>query len=199
MKPVERVTRHVSLGAGIKRIVPLLFAVAMMAAVIAARAQTSPPNDVKQAPQSAKDLRGASPYAEIENEPAPRLIVDPPLPDLLDQGVVWIQWRVENVHIVPVFGKDAVNITPRVGHLHVQVDDLPWWWADPSNVNTIDMAGMPPGPHKVKISLVNADHQVFPGQSKTVAFTIPKRTSHSHQGHGGFAGHPERPNPRERE
>ena len=25
------------------------------------------------------------------------------------------------------------------------------------------MAGMPPGPHKVKISLVNANHEVFPG------------------------------------
>jgi Family of unknown function (DUF6130) len=46
------------------------------------------------------------------------------------------RWRVENVQIVPVFGKNAVNLSPRVGHLHVQVDDLPWWWADPSNVHT---------------------------------------------------------------
>src|SRR5262249_39997878 len=30
--------------------------------------------------QSAKEVRGASPYAAIENEPAPKLIVDPPLP-----------------------------------------------------------------------------------------------------------------------
>jgi len=55
--------------------------------------------------QSAKEIRGASPYVPIENESAPKLIVDPPLPDLLDQGVVWIQYRTENVHIVPVFGK----------------------------------------------------------------------------------------------
>ena len=94
--------------------------------------------------QSAKEVRGASPYIEIKDEPAPKLIGDPPLPDLLDQGVVWIQWRVENVHILPVFGKGALNASPRIGHLHVQVDDLPWWWADPSNINTIDMAGMPP-------------------------------------------------------
>jgi hypothetical protein len=91
-----------------------------------------------------------------------------------------LQWRVENVHIVPVFGKGALNASPRLGHLHVQVDDLPWWWADPSNVNTIDIAGMSPGPHKVKISLVNANHAVFPGQSKTVRFTIPNGASHSH-------------------
>src|SRR5580765_9110749 len=133
-----------------KRIALLLFAVAMGAAVVAALAQTSTRTDVKPSPQSAKEVRGASPYIEIKNEPAPKLIVDAPLPDLLDQGVVWIQWRAENVHIVPVFGKGALNASPRVGHLHVQVDDLPWLWADASNVNTVDLAGMPPGPHKVR-------------------------------------------------
>jgi hypothetical protein len=130
--------------------------------------------------QSAKEARGASPYLEIQNEPAPKLIVDPPLPNLLGQGVVWIQWRVENVHIVPVFGKGALNASPRVGHLHVHVDDLPWLWADASDINTIDLAGMPPGPHKVLVELVDANHEVFPGQSKTVTFTIPKGASHSH-------------------
>ena len=87
-----------------------------------------------------KDIRGASPYAEINNEPAPKLFVDPPLPDLLDQGVVRIQWRVENANILPVFGKGALHVSPRVGHLHVHVDDVPWWWADASNINTIDFA-----------------------------------------------------------
>jgi Family of unknown function (DUF6130) len=86
-----------------KRIALSLFAIAT-AAGVAAWAQTSTRTDLN-APQSAKEVRGASPYIEIKNEPEPRLIVDPPLPDLLDQGVVWIQWRAENVHIVPVFGK----------------------------------------------------------------------------------------------
>ena len=135
---------------------------------------------VQGAYKSAKDVRGATPYLEIENEPPARLFVDPPLPDLLDQGVVWIQWRVENVHIAPVFGKGALQASPRLGHLHVQVDDLPWWWADPSNINTIDMAGLPPGPHKVKITLVDAGHVDFPGQSKTVEFTIPEGAAMSH-------------------
>jgi Family of unknown function (DUF6130) len=130
--------------------------------------------------QSAKEIRGASPYIEIKNEPAPKLIVDPPLPDLLDQGVVWIQWRVENMNILPVFGEGALKASPRIGHLHVQVDDLPWWWADASNINTIDLAGLPPGPHKVRIGLVNANHEDIPGQSTTVRFTIPQKALSSH-------------------
>jgi hypothetical protein len=131
-------------------------------------------------PRSAREVRGATPYAEIENEPAPRLIVDDPLPDLLDKGVVWIQYRTENVRIVPVFGKGALSVSPRVGHLHVRVDDLPWLWADASDTNTVDIAGMPPGEHKVLIELVDANHQVFPGQYKTVKFTVPSTASASH-------------------
>jgi hypothetical protein len=173
MKRLERLTH-------MKRIGLLLIAVAMATSAINAWSQASTANDAARASQTAKDVRGATPYAEIKTEPAPILIVDPPLPNLLARGVVWIQWRVENVHIVPVFGKAALNASPRLGHLHVQVDDLPWWWADPSNVNTIDIAGMPPGPHKVKISLVNVNHEIFPGQSKTVRFTIPNGASHSH-------------------
>jgi hypothetical protein len=44
--------------------------------------------------QSARTIRGASPYVAIENEPAPKLIVDPPLPEGLAQGVYWAQYRM---------------------------------------------------------------------------------------------------------
>ena len=37
--------------------------------------------------QSARETRGASPYVAIENEPAAKLIVDPPIPEGLAQGV----------------------------------------------------------------------------------------------------------------
>ena len=154
-----------------KRYVLLLFAVAVATAVVA---------DVTAAPQSAKEIRGASPYIEIKNEPPAKLIVDQPLPDLLDRGIVWIQWRAENVNILPVFGKGALTVSPRVGHLHVHMDDLPWLWADASNINTIDLAGVPPGPHKILIELVNANHEVFPGQAKTVTFTVGKGGAHPH-------------------
>jgi len=125
--------------------------------------------------QSAKEIRGASPYVAVKNEPAPKLIVDPPLPEGLALGVFWAQYRVENLRIVQVFGPEARQVSPRVGHLHITVDDLPWWWADASDNNTVDIAGLPPGEHKVKIELVDPDHNVFPGQVATVRFTVPAR------------------------
>jgi hypothetical protein len=133
--------------------------------------------------QSAKEIRGASPYVAIENETAPRLIVDPPLAEGLAIGVYWAQYRVENLRIVPVFGAGALKTSPRVGHLHVTVDDLPWWWADASDNNTVDIANLPPGEHKVRIQLVDSDHGVFPGQEVTQTFTIPVYQAVSHAGH----------------
>ena len=124
--------------------------------------------------QSARDIRGASPYVGIKNEPPPRLIVDPPLPEGLPIGVFWAQYRVENLRIVQVFGPGAVGVSPRVGHLHITVDDLPWWWADASDNNTIDIAGFLPGEHKVKVELVDPNHNVFPGQVVTLTFTVPE-------------------------
>ena len=152
MTPFERPTYRVAVRAGIIAFAAMM--VLALASVSARRegplpgeindtAQTSTGADAKAATGTAKEVRGATPYIELKNEPAPKLVVDPPLPDLLAQGVVWIQWRAENVHILPVFGKGALSASPRIGHLHVHVDDLPWWWADPSNVNTIDLAGMP--------------------------------------------------------
>jgi Family of unknown function (DUF6130) len=133
--------------------------------------------------QSAKEIRGASPYAAIENEPAPKLIVDPPIPEALAQGIFWAQFRVENVRILPVFGAGALQTSPRIGHLHITVDDLPWWWADASDNNTVDIAGLPPGEHKVKIALVDANHNVFPGQVVTLTFTVPVHDTERHAAH----------------
>jgi hypothetical protein len=133
--------------------------------------------------QSARETRGASPYVAIENEPAPKLIVDPPLPQGLAQGIFWAQYRVENVRIAPVFGAGALQVSPRVGHLHINVDDLPWLWADASDNNTIDIAGLPTGQHKVKIELVDANHNPFPGQVVTLTFIVPDQDKTI--GHGG--------------
>ncbi|HXV24659.1 MAG TPA: DUF6130 family protein [Alphaproteobacteria bacterium] len=129
--------------------------------------------------QSAREIRGATPYVAIANEPAPKLIVDPPLREGLAQGVFWAQYRVENLRIAPVFGAGALNASPRIGHLHITIDDLPWWWADASDNNTVDMAGLPPGEHKVRIELVDANHKVFPGQVVTLTFTAPGTLAHS--------------------
>ncbi len=129
--------------------------------------------------QSAREIRGASPYVAVKNEPAPKLIVDPPLPEGLAIGVYWAQYRVENLRIVQVFGPEARQVSPRIGHLHVIVDDLPWWWADAGDNNTVDIANLPPGKHKVRIQLVDSDHTVFPGQEVTHTFTVPARQASS--------------------
>jgi len=134
------------------------------------------------AAQSAREIRGPSPFVAIDHEAVPKLVVDPPLHGPLAQGIFQAQYRVENVRIVPVFGAGALSASPRIGHLHITVDDLPWWWADASDNNTIDIAGLPAGEHKVKIQLVDANHNVFPGQVVTVTFAVPGSDK---VGHGG--------------
>jgi hypothetical protein len=128
--------------------------------------------------QSAREFRGASPFetsfgVPIQNEPPAKLIMDPPLPAALAQGLFLSQYRVENVRILQAFGPGALTVSPRVGHLHINVNDLPWTWADASDNNTIDIGGFPPGEHKVKIDLVDANHEVLNGQSVTHTFTVP--------------------------
>jgi hypothetical protein len=200
MKPLERPTDRVAFRAGIivfaallvlalsstsaRRVEPAMHASAAVGGAAATPAAAEN-NDTAQtstgtAALSAKEVRGATPYIEIKNEPPPKLIVDEVLPDGLPEGIVWIQYRTENFRILPVFGKEALKVSPRVGHLHVRVDDLPWLWAHTSNINTIDIGGMPPGEHKVTIELVDPMHQVHPGQSKTVTFTVPKGASKPH-------------------
>ncbi|MER9896123.1 DUF6130 family protein [Mesorhizobium sp. M0119] len=103
----------------------------------------------------------------IDNEPAPKLIVEPPLPGLMAGGVVFIPYRVENLRILPVGGSAASNVSPRLGHLHVTVDDLPWAWADYGQSNTIILVGMPGGQHKVLIEVVDPEGNVFTKQTMT--------------------------------
>jgi hypothetical protein len=138
--------------------------------------------DEATAQQPAKEVQEANPYMEVENESTPKLYVDQPDQKALTKGVLWIQYRVENLRILPVFAKGALNVSPRVGHLHIHIDDTGWWWADSSGLNTIDVAGLQPGEHKIKIELVNPNHELFPGQTKTVPFTVPEsaRQAHAH-------------------
>ena len=106
--------------------------------------------------------------------------MDPPLPQAVAQGLFLSQYRVENVRIVQAFGPGALTVSPRIGHLHVTVDDLPWTWADASDNNTVDIGGFPPGEHKVKIDLVNANHEVL--QSVVTTFTVPATAKkHAHK------------------
>ena len=122
--------------------------------------------------QSTKEVRGASPYVAIENEPPPKLVVDP---TPLAAGL-------KRAHRTSVRGRRAQRI-PRIGHLHIHVDDLPWGWVEASDNNTISVAGLPPGQHKILVELVNTEHHVFAGCAEcrqTVTFTVPETTSRPH-------------------
>jgi hypothetical protein len=121
--------------------------------------------------QTARDVRGPAPVVPLTREPAPRIVIDPPLADPLAHGRVVIQYRSENLRIVPVFGSAALKVSPRIGHIHVTVDGAPWHWADASGEPLI-MNGFLAGPHTVLIELVNANHQTL--DKGVVTFLIPK-------------------------
>jgi hypothetical protein len=122
---------------------------------------------VPTAPHSA-----SAPARTGPNGPPAKIIVDAPLAEALSRGVVFLQYRTENLHVVPVFGPLALAVTPRVGHIHVTVDDAAWHWADASG-NPVIVSGLAPGPHKVLIQLVNADHQ--PLDQELVRVTVSKQ------------------------
>jgi Family of unknown function (DUF6130) len=112
-----------------------------------------------------------STVVNVEKEPAPSLTVLPPLPGPLAQGLVFIPYRLENLRIVPVGGAAARELSPRVGHLHITLDDLPWFWADYGESNTIILGGLPRGEHKVRIEAVDPEGKPF--IARTVTFTVP--------------------------
>ena len=120
--------------------------------------------------QSVSDVIGPSPLVAIENEPPAKLFVDPPLPGPLSKGRVFIQYRTENLRVVPVFGMGALDVSPRLGHIHITVDDAPWHFVDATG-QTIILVGLPPGPHKVLIELADPTHKIITRQ--TISFVVP--------------------------
>jgi len=124
--------------------------------------------------QSARDIRGPSPLIAIEDEAPAKLIVDLPLDEPLSRGLVFIQYRAENLRVASVFGKAAPEVSPRVGHVHITVDDAPWHFIDASG-ETIVVVGLKPGPHRVLIELADPTHRVI--DSKVVSFDVPQRST----------------------
>jgi hypothetical protein len=113
----------------------------------------------------------------VTSEPAPRLHVYEPLPEALARGLAVIRYRTEHLRILPVFGQAALDVSPRVGHLHVSVDGLPWHWADASGLPLI-IQGLSVGPHKVLVQLADPSHTVI--ESKTVEFFVPVQNETHH-------------------
>ncbi|MGK3130821.1 DUF6130 family protein [Pantoea sp. C8B4] len=125
---------------------------------------------------SAGEVLGAAAVAPLDNpQPPAKLIVDAPLAGPLRKGAVFIQYRAENLRIEPVFGPEALKVTPRIGHIHVIVDNNPWHWADTSG-EPIILVGLPAGPHKVTIILADPTHK--PIDSKIINFIVPAQAAH---------------------
>jgi hypothetical protein len=85
---------------------------------------------------------------------------------------VFIRYRTENLRVVPVFGTGALAVSPRIGHVHITVDEGPWHFVDASG-ETVIVVGLPPGPHTVLIELADPTHRVI--ASERVRFIVPAR------------------------
>ena len=127
------------------------------------------------AAQGASDKCRPAGVIPLASEAPAKIFIDAPLPGpLASRGVAIIQYCAENLHLVPVFGEGALSASPRVGHLHVRLDDAPWVWADASG-NPIILMGLTPGPHKVVVELEDANHH--PLDKGSVSFVVPSKVA----------------------
>jgi hypothetical protein len=167
-------TREVLKQSSLRSTLPLSIVVILLCAITVAA-------------QSAMDKCRPPSVIPLASEPPAKLVIDPPLAGpLAARGVVVIQYCAENLHLVPVFGPDALAVTPRVGHIHVRVDNASWVWADASG-NPIILMGLSPGPHKVLIELEDANHHAL--DKGTVKFVVPEKADREkHHGRGTKRG-----------
>jgi hypothetical protein len=127
------------------------------------------------AAQSPTDKCRPASVIPLANEPPAKIVIDPPLAGpLASRGVAVIHYCAENLRFVPVFGPTALAVSPRVGHLHVSVDDASWVWMDASG-NPIILMGLSSGPHKVLIELEDANHHAL--DKGTVKFVVPEKVA----------------------
>jgi hypothetical protein len=120
---------------------------------------------------SAFSQSAASLVVPVDGEPLPKLFVEPPLPGPLASGVAFIPYRVENLRILPLGGPAARDVSPRVGHLHITLDELPWQWADYGQSSSIILVNLPRGEHEVLIEVVDPEGNLYTAQ--TVKFRSP--------------------------
>ncbi|NNG23333.1 hypothetical protein HGB41_10020 [Massilia sp. ML15P13] len=119
----------------------------------------------------------APPVLPLASEPPPRLAVHPPVPEALARGVIILQFRTENLRTMAVVGPKAAEVSPRLGHLHVTVDQGPPTWAHTST-DPIIIVGLPPGRHKLKLEMADPTHRILGGE--TVEVTVPGAGGASH-------------------
>ncbi|MFD6071274.1 DUF6130 family protein [Amycolatopsis lurida] len=157
---------------------PALGKAALAATVLlTAACSAPPPAPPVAAPPAAAAAAGWSPapVVPLPSQPPPSLVVDEPLPEQLAMGLVVLRYRAENLRVVPVYGPAALDVSPRIGHIHVTVDDAAWHWADGSGEPLI-IQSLPAGPHKVWIGLADPTHKIL--DQKTVNFVVPAHAGH---------------------
>ena len=142
--------------------------VVMMAALASVACTIHP---ASASAQTAKDVKGPTPLVAIPNEPAPKLIVDPPIPEQLALGRVFIQYRTENLRILPVFGKAALEVSPRLDTYTTSSMTNPGPSSKPAEKRW--PRGAAAGPHKVRFELADTIHRPIPGMPQMVEFTVP--------------------------
>lgn len=122
--------------------------------------------------EEAADTHPPPAILPLESEALPKLIAYPPLAEPLARGVVIIQYRTEHARILPVFGKAAADVSPRLSHLHVTVDDWKGTWAHTSE-DPIILVGLTPGTHKVLLEVADPTHKIL--TDTTVSFIVPQK------------------------
>lgn len=124
------------------------------------------------ATQAAPDIHRPAAVIPVDAELPAKLHVYPPLAEALARGVVILQFRTENFRVLPVFGKNAIDVSPRLGHLHVTIDGKPGTWAHTSG-DPIIVVGLPPGPHEALIELADPGHGILAAEK--IRFVVPER------------------------
>jgi hypothetical protein len=124
--------------------------------------------------QSLPDPRIAGAVLLLTEEPPAKVAADPPLAGPLSRGEAVIPYRTQNIRLLPQFGAAAATASPRIGHLHLSLDDAPWVWVNASSTPVV-LNGLRPGPHKLRLQLETANHQQLDQDS--VSFTIPPRSA----------------------
>ena len=129
--------------------------------------------------QKPTDSCGPTKVIPLTGEEAPaKIFIDPPLAEpLASRGVAVIHYCAQNLRLVPVFGAAAVAVSPRIGHVHVRLDDVPWVWMEGSD-KPIILGGLAAGPHKVRIELMDSNHRKL--DEGTVSFVVPDKAEKHH-------------------
>ena len=77
-----------------------------------------------------------------------------------------------DLRIVPVFGPDSLDATPRLDIFTSLSTMRQWQWADASGEFLV-IVDLPARPHKVQVMLANANRQLL--DQAIVEFVIPEK------------------------